>query len=162
MSLISIVDEDDNIIDYVERDLRRDDQRYRVSGLWITNRAWEILIAQRHKNKKHYPLLWWPAVAGTVEKGETYQENIIKEAEEELGIKDIRPILWPKTETTSRYIHFTQWFLLTIDRELDEFILQEDEVESLKWISSESLRKEYAESPDNFVPSFALILPLFL
>lgn len=39
MSLISIVDEDDNIIDYVERDLRRDDQIYRVSGLWITNPA---------------------------------------------------------------------------------------------------------------------------
>jgi isopentenyldiphosphate isomerase len=58
MPLIPIVDSDDNIIEYVERSQRKADQRYRVSALWITNSHGEILLAQRHRNKKHYPLLW--------------------------------------------------------------------------------------------------------
>ena len=58
MPLIPIVDEDDNIIEYVERSERRSDQIYRVAALWITNSQGEILIAQRHRSKKHHPLLW--------------------------------------------------------------------------------------------------------
>ena len=162
MLLIPIVDEDDIIIEYVERSERKSHQRYRVSALWVTNSQWEILLAQRHRSKKYHPFLWWPAVAGTVEKGETYEENIIKETEEEIGIQWITPIIGPKTQTTSGYIHFTQWFTATIDKDIEEFILQEDEVESIKWVSSESLRKEFSETPNNFVPSFARIFPLFL
>jgi isopentenyldiphosphate isomerase len=58
MPLIPIVDEDDIIIEYVERNDRKTDQRYRVAALWATNTKGEILIAQRHRSKKHHPLLW--------------------------------------------------------------------------------------------------------
>jgi hypothetical protein len=37
MSLIPIVDENDTIIEYVERKERKLSQRYRVAALWITN-----------------------------------------------------------------------------------------------------------------------------
>ena len=162
MSLIPIVDENDNIIGYEERSLLIPIHRYRVAALWVTNSQWEILLAQRHKSKKHHPSLWWPAVGGTVEKDETYEQNIIKETEEEIGILWIQPILGPKTKTESGYLHFTQWFLLSLDKEIDEFTFAKDEVQSLRWVSPENLRKEFSETPDNFVPSFALILPLFL
>ncbi len=162
MPLIPIVDEDDNIIEYVERSERRSDQIYRVAALWITNSQGEILIAQRHRSKKHHPLLWWPAAAGTVEKDESYLENIIRETAEEIGISWINPILGPKTQTTSGYLHFTQWFTIVLDKKIWEFSPARDEVESLRWITSEALKKEFTQSPDDFVPSFSLIHPLFL
>jgi 8-oxo-dGTP pyrophosphatase MutT (NUDIX family) len=93
---------------------------------------------------------------------ESYLENIIKETEEEIGITWISPIPGPKTQMTSWYLHFVQWFTLVIDLPIEAFILQADEVEWVRWISPENLRKEFSETPDNFVPSFALILPLFL
>jgi isopentenyl-diphosphate Delta-isomerase len=162
MSLIPIVDEDDHIIEYVERSERKPDQRYRVAALWITNSRGDILIAQRHRSKKHHPLLWWPAVAGTVEKDESYLENIIRETTEEIGISWITPTLGPKTQTTSGYLHFTQWFTVIFDKKIEEFSPARDEVESLRWISPEALKKEFTKFPENFVPSFSIILPLFL
>lgn len=88
--LIPIVDEEDNIIDYKERKKLDLKDIYRVSALWIENSKGEILLAQRSFNKKHHPGLWGPAVAGTVEKGESYEENISHEIEEELGIKEVK------------------------------------------------------------------------
>ncbi|MFA5961174.1 MAG: NUDIX domain-containing protein [Parcubacteria group bacterium] len=147
---IIIVDENDEIIGHEERGAFKKKNIYRVSALWITNSRGEILLAKRHHSKAHHPGMWGPAVAGTVEKGETYLDNIIKEAEEELGLKNIKPELGPKTKIDGSY-HFTQWFMLTIDKKADEFVLQEDEVEAVAWISPEELRKHAQERPEEFV-----------
>lgn len=162
MALIPIVDEDDNIIEYVQRNERKSYQRYRVAALWVKNSWGEILLALRHRSKAHHPLKWWPAVGGTVEQGESYLENIIKETEEEIGIKDISPTIGPKTKTSSWYLHFTQWFTITLDKKIEEFLPAQDEVESLRWISPQELKTEFTQSPEHFVPSFSLIIPLFL
>lgn len=58
MSLIPIVDADDNIIEYKTRGSLELTDRYRVSALWVTNTQREILLAQHHRTKKHHPLLW--------------------------------------------------------------------------------------------------------
>ncbi|GAF94063.1 unnamed protein product, partial [marine sediment metagenome] len=81
-SKIIIVDDNDKIIGYKERDTLKREDIYRVSALWITNSHGEILLARRHHTKSHRPRKWGPAVAGTVDAGETYEDNIIKEAEE--------------------------------------------------------------------------------
>ncbi len=152
--LIPIVDENDNIIDYKERDLIGKNDIYRVSALWITNSKGEVLLAQRHRTKSHDPLKWGPAVAGTVEKDESYIENIIKEAEEELGLKDIKPQQGPKLRMKGNYNFFVQWFYLTIDKDISEFIIQENEVEKVKWFSVEELKRLINQNSEIFIPSF--------
>lgn len=83
---IIVVDGRDEIIGYkVFKSMRKDDI-YRASALWIANSQGEVLIAKRHRLKLHNPLKWGPAVSGTLEEGETYESNILKEAEEELGL----------------------------------------------------------------------------
>ncbi|MDO8661039.1 MAG: NUDIX domain-containing protein, partial [Candidatus Woesearchaeota archaeon] len=103
---IVIVNDNDEIIGYKDRDSIENNELYRVSALQITNSNGEILLARRHRNKKHDPLKWGPAVAGTVEEGETYLENIIKEAEEELGLKNIKPVPTTKTRNEGKHPHF--------------------------------------------------------
>lgn len=157
---IAVVDEEDNVIAYKDRTALGDDDIYRVSALWITNSKGEILLARRHRNKAHHPGKWGPAVAGTVEEGETYEENILKETEEELGLKDVPLTLGPKAVTKGQYHHFTQWFFLQIDRDAASFVLQEDEVEEVRWMAPEALNQDLRDHPEYYLPSLSAAISL--
>jgi len=159
---IIVVDEDDKIIGYKYRNTLGKEDFYRVSALWITNSNGEILLARRHHTKSHHPRKWGPAVAGTVDEGETYEKNIIKEAEEELGLKNIKVELGPKTKTDDEFHHFTQWYTAKVDKNISEFKIQEDEVEEIKWISQDELKKELKEHPEEFTPTAEKYFELFL
>ena len=161
-SKIVVVDENDNIIDYKYRDNLKKGDIYRVSALWITNSHNEILLARRHRTKSHNPRKWGPAVAGTVEKGETYKENIIKEAEEELGLKSIKPKLNIKMKVDNEYNYFVQWYTLNIDKNISELKIQEDEVEEIKWFSKDKLKKQLQEHPEEFIPEMEEYFEMFL
>lgn len=154
MTNIPIVNESDKIIKYKQRGTLDQSDIYRCSALWLTNSNGEILLAQRKFTKKNDPGKWGPAVAGTNEEGETYESNMIKEAEEELGLKgctleksDI------KTRRSGKHNYFAQWFTLIIDRKIEDFTIQEDEVEKIKWFSKDGLLKELEDNPDKFLKS---------
>lgn len=108
-----------------------------------------------------HPNTWWPAVAGTVDEQETYEETIIREAEEELGLKNIEFQLWPKVRIKDDYWFFCQWFVACADKDISEFIPQETEVQALRWISPDELSREYQESPEIYIPSMKSCLELF-
>ncbi len=158
---IIIVDKDDNIIGHKDRGTLKKEDIYRVSALWITNSSGKILLARRHCNKSHHPRRWGPAAAGTVDEGESYEKNIIKEAEEELGLKNIKPTPGPKRKTKGEYYHFTQWYTLITDKDINEFKIQEDEVEEIKWFLKEELLKELETRPENFLPKMKEYVKLF-
>lgn len=158
---IIIVDANDKVVGYKARDSLNEQDIYRVSALWITDSNEQILLARRHHTKSHHPGKWGPAVAGTVEEGETYADNIVKEAEEELGLKNIEPTIGPKTKTDDGHHHFTQWYVLNIDLNITQFKIQEDEVEEIKWISAEELKKQLKENPEEFLPKMKKYFELF-
>ena len=112
--------------------------KFSVSALWIVNnKDNKVLLAKRAFTKKQHPGKWGTAVAGTVEEGESYESNIIKEAEEELGIRNIKPEKAIKEFVTGKHKHFTQWFFLKSDIELDELKVNADEVAEVGWFSME-------------------------
>ena len=159
--MIIIVNEKDELIGHKEAGTLEQKDIYRVSALWLTNSKGEILLARRHRNKRHHPGMWGPAVAGTVDKGESYEDNIIKETEEEIGMKNTKPKLGPKVRRTGEYEHFTQWYFLTIDKEASEFKIQEEEVEEVKWFSKEELINSLNSAFEKFLPSMPGYLELF-
>ena len=73
---IPIVNEQDEILGYKDRDGKNREDISRITALWLTDFDGNVLLAQRAFNKKRSPGLWGPAVAGTVEEGETYEEKI--------------------------------------------------------------------------------------
>ena len=79
-----------------------------------------------------------------------------------MGLKNIKPELGPKTKTDNEFHHFTQWYILNIDKNLDEFKIQEDEVEEIKWFSPDELKKELQEHPEEFLPTMKKYFELFL
>lgn len=145
---VTIVDKQDNVLRYKNREECLPSDIERASALWLTNSKGEILIAQRAYTKPRDGGKWGPAVAGTVEEGETYDSNIIKEAEEEIGLKNITPRKGPKI---FRGTHFSQWYFLTLDTPLSGFTLQTEEVAAIQWISKETLLKEIKKDPCRFL-----------
>jgi len=150
---IVIVNESDEVITYKERGTLTQNDIYRVSALWVKNSKGDILLAQRKFTKSHDPGKWGPAVAGTVDEGETYEQNIVKEAEEEIGLKNIQPILGPKVRVTGEYNYFDQWYTFVIDKPAEDFVIQEEEVERVKWFTRTELEKELREYPEKYLTS---------
>lgn len=153
MTKIIIVDENNEIIGSKERFEVCLPDIYRATGLWITNSKGEILLAQRSFNKSHDPGKWGPAVSGTVEEGETYEENIQKEAREELGVSDLELVEGPVTRKRGVHDRFSQWFFAELDQDIADFRIQKDEVEQIKWFTRQELEIEIAENPEHFLQS---------
>jgi isopentenyl-diphosphate delta-isomerase len=148
---IVIVTDQDEIIGHKERGTLVKEDIYRVSALWVTNPNGDILLAQRKFTKKHDPSKWGPAVAGTVDEGETYDENIVKEAEEEIGLAGIKPTLGPKRRISDEYNYFCQWYTLIVDKSAEDFAIQEEEVEQVKWLTRQELERELRDYPKNYI-----------
>ena len=157
--MYQIVNENDEIIDYKPRneiDYKKD--YYRIGCLWLTNSKGEVLLAQRLLTKDKDPGMWGPSAAGTLEKGESYESNIYKEAEEELGLSGIKftPIIKLKLEEPRK--SFLQLYKGVCDWPAEKFHPQPEEVEKVAWISIEDLRKDIVENPKNYVPSIKILL----
>ncbi|OGI45475.1 hypothetical protein A2121_00935 [Candidatus Nomurabacteria bacterium GWB1_40_6] len=155
---VPIVDENDIVLYYKDRkdrDLRKEISR--SSAIWITNEKGDILIAKRSKNKVNFPNIWGPSAAGTVEEGESYESNIIKEVKEEIGIELDNLSLGPKERESDNHEFFGQYFFSKISSNT-KFILQESEVDEVRWISLGELEKWYMENPKDFIVSFNVSL----
>ncbi|MEK7190179.1 MAG: NUDIX domain-containing protein [Patescibacteria group bacterium] len=152
--IIPIVDENDKFLYYKdsgERDLHKEITR--GSALWIINEKKEILVAKRSKNKLHFPNVWGTSVAGSLEKGESYEDNAIKEAKEEIGVNLDKITLGPKKRDADDHEYFAQYFYAKISSDT-KFILQESEVDEVCWISLEKLKGWYLKNPEEFLPTF--------
>jgi isopentenyldiphosphate isomerase len=162
---LPIVNEDDIEIGTKEREQLSKDDIYRVSALWVVNSKGEHLLAQRALSKKKNPGKWGPAVAGTVEVGETYETNIVKEIQEELGItltiENLR--LGPKTQRLGPDgTYFVQWYFATVDKSIEDFNCPKDEVAGLKWLTEQELREVATNKPEELLTSVIEILDVVL
>jgi isopentenyldiphosphate isomerase len=138
---VIIVNESDEIIWYKDRWTILKEDIYRVSALLIKNSKWEFLLAQRKLTKKNNPWWWSFSVAGTVEKSETYDSNISKEIEEEIGIFDLKYSKLFKKRIIGKHNYYCQFYFAILDVELDYFTIQEEEVENIRWFSLDEIKK---------------------
>lgn len=150
-----IVDKNDVVVGAKPKSQWLNTDIQRVTALWLTNSKGEILLAQRALTKRYSPGKWGPAASGTVEEGETYDSNIIKEVEEEIGIKDIKPTKGPKFFVTAEHSYFRQMYYAVLDAPITAFKFPKEEVSALKWFSPEEIRVAQKENPENFTHAIA-------
>ncbi len=157
---IPIVDQEDNIIGYKEREETTREDIRRIVTLNIFNEKDEVLIAKRHATKKLDPNMWGPAVEGTVDEGYDYDATVVKEAEEEVGLKNIRPVFYRKLFYENAIARrFVSFYSVRIDSS-EKLSLQEDEVAEIKWVNLPDLEKWAKEKPGDFLLSFPLKLEI--
>lgn len=162
MAKVVVVDEKDTPIglkDYP--DLKYQDV-YQVSVLWLTDiNTGDILMTQRKWTKHNDPGKWMAAASGTIEEGETYDENIVHEIEEEIGLTGLDLTKGPKEfidEDKHRF--FAQWYFAEVDKNKVTIKIQEDEVEAYRWVPKQQLIEELSDNPDKFVSSLRNSLKL--
>ncbi|MBX4911849.1 MULTISPECIES: 8-oxo-dGTP diphosphatase MutT [Rhizobium] len=96
-----------------------------------------ILLAQRPEGKSLAGL--WEFPGGKVEPGETPEETLVRELEEELGIKTKIACLAPLTFASHSYETFHLLMPLYICRRY-EGIAEGREGQALKWVRAQALR----------------------
>jgi isopentenyldiphosphate isomerase len=105
----------------------------------LRNSKNQILLAQRGLHKRNDPWSWSVSVAGTVEKWESYEENIKKELFEELWVKNIPIKEVIKFRSVGKHQFFVIFYEAILDWAEEDFILEEGQVEEVKRFSREEL-----------------------
>lgn len=113
---------------------------YRLSCfVWIINDNEELLIQQRLSTAKTCPDMWETTSGGAVS-GDTPITGVLRELEEELGIKpnvdDLSYI-----GTFARVNDFVEVFLLKSNIDIKDLKLQEEEVQAAKWMKISDFEK---------------------
>jgi 8-oxo-dGTP pyrophosphatase MutT (NUDIX family) len=149
-----LVDEQDKPVGSKHWRTMQYDDIYRVSALWLTDStSGDVLLAQRKWTKKNDPGKWGAAVSGTVEVGEDYKSNIVKEIQEEIGLTGLTLSIGPKLfNDDGKHRSFCQWFFGSVDKNKVRITIQEDEVEAVKWVSKKWLLNDVKLNPQNYTP----------
>lgn len=101
-------------------------------------------------------------MAGTNAEGETYESNIYKEAEEEIGLTGVvfqERMKFQKFD--KKYPFYLQWYSCVLDWDISQFRMQEDEVQDLRWWTKEELKKALQETPEIFTGSMPRYFEMF-
>lgn len=157
MMQVIVVDKYDSEIGHKDIAKLHYEDMYRVAVVWITDiRTGDVLITQRNWSKHNDPGKWMAGASGTVEKGETYESNIEKETEEELGLKGIVFTKGPKVFIDDgKHQFFAQWFRGSINKDTEKIVIQKEEVETYRWVALDELKADVLNNPDKYVPSMA-------
>ncbi len=119
--------------------------------IWIVNHKGEILVQKRASTKKVFPNCWDMPSAGHVRAGETSIDGAIRETFEELGITTKKEDYTYMGEyIADSYWEIGQIYLLKLDIETKDIIIQKEEVSEVKWLPyNEFIKLLYS---DKFCP----------
>jgi isopentenyl-diphosphate delta-isomerase len=133
---------------------------HRAFSVFLFNSKGEMLLQKRASGKYHSPLKWTNAVCSHPRFEETYLEGAKRRLQEELGIEvelsEKFSFIYKANVGNGLWEHeLDHVFTGTFE---NEFMLNREEVEEVKYISMEDLDKEMTEKPENFTEWFKIIL----
>ena len=106
--------------------------------IFIENSKGEFLIQKTSSSRKST----FATTGGHVSYGSTFEESIVNEVKEELGI-DITNQEFVETNTYVRdyYIQKVYYLKKDIDIDINDITIQEDEVEYVKWLDKKTINE---------------------
>lgn len=134
------------------------------NGLWhkavvvfiISKDNKKVLLQQRSAAKKLWPNLWDITAGGHVLSKELGYQSVIRETKEEIGIDLNKDDLEFIGATISENIkddiinrHFNEYFIAHSDIDLKNIVLQEEEVQDIKWFDKEEIIKRVNNNYEN-------------
>jgi len=146
------IDENNEVIGKVSRsEVVTQVLPHRGTGVYVFNSKGEILITKRAMAKDTAPGLLEIGQGGKVSYGESYEENAIRELEEEIGVKNAElEFLFDGTFKHPTDWGFSRYFKCIHD---GPFMFQIEEIEDHFFISIDELKKMVEESPEKFAPA---------
>lgn len=115
---------------------------HREVAVWIMNEKGEILLQKRAANKRQEPNKW-AICAGHVEAGESVEDSMIREIEEELGIKvnmnqlEFLKIYKKQNDIPNDNIknyNFQYMYFLKTNWNIEDYKIQLEELSEIKYV----------------------------
>ena len=130
---------------------------HRSAHLILLNSKNEILLQKRASDKKWYPNFFTYSVSATVA-DETYEECINREMQEEIGIN----IPVKKSFTYKYFDEVDKAFRAVFIGRTDEEIKPDPrEIQQIRWINADELKKEILANPEIYTPPLIEGLKIF-
>lgn len=107
LELVDVLDADGRVIDTVSRrEMRQRRLPHRCVYLLVFNSRGELFIHLRTPTKDVYPSHWDVAVGGVLAAGESFDDGVVREGREELGVElapePLFPFHYADTRTEAR------------------------------------------------------------
>lgn len=135
--LLDIVDTGDNVVGKATRgEIHQFSLMHRSIHVLVFDGAGRVLLQKRSVQKDQCAGMWDTSCAGHVESGQTYEETVPRELQEELGVTptDSLKTLFKMMPTTDNGYEFAMVY--TIDC-TGPFTVAEDEIDEVQWFSVE-------------------------
>ena len=128
--------------------MRRGDEiprgRYHIGvHIWPVNASGELLIQRRALTVQWKPGIW-AATGGSATSGEAPLTAARRELAEELGI-EASPEEMKRVACLRRTNSFCSVFVVRLDKPADAFVLQKEEVSTVRWCSENRIRQMVME-----------------
>ncbi len=144
MEYLDIVDENNQLTGKTEERniIHEKGIWHREVAVWIMNEKGEILLQKRAANKRQEPNKW-AICAGHIEAGESIEDSIIREMEEELGIKvninqlEFLKIYKKQNDIPNNNIknyNFQYMYFLKTNWNIEDYKIQLEELSEIKYV----------------------------
>lgn len=133
--LLDIVDNHDNVVGTATRgEIHAQALQHRSIHVLVFDGAGKVLLQKRSMQKDQCPGMWDTSCAGHVESGQSYDETVPRELEEELGFTPTAALktLFKMTPTVENGHEFAMVYAIEYS---GPFAAAEDEIDELQWFS---------------------------
>ncbi|PIZ61953.1 hypothetical protein COY17_03305 [Candidatus Saccharibacteria bacterium CG_4_10_14_0_2_um_filter_52_9] len=160
---IQIVDENDEPIGTASiSEAQAKGLVHRIVRIMVEDEAGNILLQKRTPDSELYPDRWDNSAAGHVDVDESYETAAKRELAEEIGLENV------ELEEIGYYRHignfedrklnrFSRVFKVVVPKET-KFILQPDEVASVRWFDVDEAKELVVSHPDKVTDGVADVL----
>lgn len=136
----------------------------RAASIWIVNENVEVLLAQRAHHKAQDPGVWGAAAAGKLELGESFDDAVVRETEEELSLKavDYTPhFLFEKDfeHPDGELRKIGIYYAVLLKSKSGLIRIDANEVAEFAWFSLEDIEEKMRTNPEVLVPSANALWP---
>ena len=151
--LLCVVDEFDMPQKPLPRKIvKRDGHWFRAVHVWIVNDKNQVLCQKRSHKKDMSPGKWEPAVTGHISPEDTYFTGAVREVREETGLSvsknDLKLVKIYKDQDFHEYRGI---FYCKLNAELHQIKREEDEVEAVKLLSINTLKKYLNKKSESWI-----------
>ena len=155
--IFDIVDDSDTVVGRASREeVHRSGHLHRSAHLLVFDSDGRVLLQKRSSAKDTFPGRWDSSVSGHVDSGEWYDECVVREASEEIGIGiSETPEKLFKIEACEETAQEFTWVYRTFHE--GPFHVNEEEVSEVKWFARKDLDRLLNSKREDFSPAFALV-----
>ena len=155
--IFDVVDADDRVVGTEERSrVHARGLKHRSVHVLIFDFSGRLFLQKRAATKDSAPLAWDSSAAGHLESGETYDEAVLRELDEELGLKlEVLPERLFRIDARPE----TDWEFTWVYRLVHDgpFVLNAAEIDCGEWAHPAAITRRISERPDAFSASFVFI-----